>query len=381
MKIVLAVDSFKGSLSSIAVINELYESIERIMGKHEILKVPVADGGEGTVEALVIATNGEYRSISTVNAFGSRIEATYGVIHQDTAVLEMASVAGLAQVPETERDPLLASSRCLGDLIISVMDAGFKKILIGIGGSVSNDGGIGLLSALGAMFYDNNNELLFGRGEDLERVARIDLSGLDRRLSETDISVICDVTNALLGEQGATYIYGPQKGAVGEVLHRLEAGMRQYADAFCRLGIDIASIPGSGAAGGVGAALGCVLNARLERGIDAVLNAVRFDELISGADLVVTGEGRLDGQSVRYGKVPVGITKRCGEKDIPVAIIVGSVSDGWEAIFDLAKCSVFTTIDSPMSLERAMKEAKELLRSASDRMFRFISLLMPGNMR
>jgi glycerate kinase len=375
MKIVLAVDSFKGSLSSIAVINILHDSIERTMGRHEIVKVPVADGGEGTVEALVIATNGEYRSISTVNAFGSQIEATYGVIHHDTAVLEMASVAGLAQVPEKERNPLLASSRCLGELILSVIDAGFKKVHIGIGGSVCNDGGMGMLSALGARFYDDQDELLFGRGEDLESVARIDLSGLDKRLSEVDISVICDVTNTLLGEQGATHIYGPQKGAVGEIMHRLEAGMKRYAEVFAEMGIDIVSMPGAGAAGGVGAALGCVLNARLKRGIDSVLNAVRFDELLVGADLVVTGEGRLDGQSVRYGKVPVGITKRCGEKGIPVAIIVGSVSDGWEAIFELAKCSVFTTIDSPMSLERAMMESRELLKSASDRMFRFINLL------
>jgi glycerate kinase len=374
MKIVLAVDSFKGSMSSMEIIDVLSESIERTLGKQNIVKVPMADGGEGTVEALVTAAGGEYRTVRTVNALGSPIEAAYGIIHEDTAVLEMASVAGLGQLQGGERDPLRASSRSLGDLMVSVMDAGFRKMLIGIGGSATNDGGMGMLTGLGVKFY-NGDELLFGRGEDLACVTRIDMSGLDKRLAETDTTVICDVNNPLLGDTGATYVYGPQKGATREMLMRLETGMKHYADVFAVMGIHIVSVPGAGAAGGVGAALGCVLKAKMQRGIDAVLGAVRFDELIEGADLVVTGEGRLDGQSIQYGKVPAGIAKRCGERGIPVAVTAGGLGDGWEGIYELARCSVMPIVDGPMALDKAMREAKTLMGSAGDRMFRFISLL------
>jgi len=374
MKIVLAVDSFKGSLSSLEIIDLLTESIERTMGPQEIIKVPMADGGEGTVEALVTAAGGEYRTVRTVNALGSPIEAVYGVIDGDTAVLEMASVAGLCQIQAGERNPLLASSRSLGDLMVSVLDAGFRKMLIGIGGSATNDGGMGMLSALGVKFF-GGDALLDGRGEDLERVTRIDMSRLDKRLAETDITVICDVSNPLLGETGATYVYGPQKGATVEMLARLEAGMRHFADMFAVMGIPIVSMLGAGAAGGAGAALGCILRAKMLPGIDAVLDTVRFNELIKDANLVVTGEGRLDGQSVKYGKVPAGIAKRCGEKNIPVAVIAGGLGDGWEGIYELARCSVLPIVDGPMTLDKAMKEAKPLLSSAADRMFRFIGLL------
>jgi glycerate kinase len=376
MKIILAPDSFKGSLTSMEIIEVLAGSIERTLGARQIIKLPMADGGEGTVEALVTAAGGEYRAVATRDALGRPITAAYGVIHGDTALLEMAGVAGLMQLNNSEKDPLLASSRSLGELMASVMDLGYRKMLIGIGGSATNDGGMGMLAALGARFYDGDT-LLYGRGGDLMRVTRVDLSGLDKRLDETEITVICDVSNPLLGETGATYVYGPQKGVAGDILPMLEAGMKRYADLFADLGMDIASMPGAGAAGGVGAALGGVLKAKMRRGIDAVLDAVQFDALLSGADLVVTGEGRLDGQSVRFGKVPAGIAKRCGEKDIPVAVIVGSLGAGWEGIHELARCSVMPIVDGPMPLDVAMQNAKALLQSAGERMFRFIGLLQP----
>lgn len=377
-KIVLATDSFKGTLSSMEIIDELEKSIRKNWGEQEIVKVPVADGGEGTMEALVAATGGEYRQADVTDSYGNVRNVNYGVIHGDMAVIEMAAIEGLGMLDAGKLDPLEASSGSLGEMIVRVLDDGFRKIMIGIGGSASNDGGMGLLRALGVGFTGGGKEL-YGRGRELEKVESIDISGLDKRLKETEISVICDVTNPLLGPNGATYIYGKQKGAVGEIADRLEKGMENYAQRFSGLGVDIVTMRGAGAAGGVGAALGCVLGASLKRGIDAVLDIVRFDELIEGADLVVTGEGRLDSQSVKFGKVPVGVAKRCSVKKIPVAILAGSVGDGWQDVFQVANCSVMTTVDAPMTLEEALANAQSLLRDAADRMFRFIGLMSSDN--
>lgn len=375
MKILLAPDSFKGTFSSEQVIDMLADSIQRNWGGQELIKIPVADGGEGTTQALVIATGGEYRSARVHDALGREIDAEYGVIHDDTAVIEMAAVAGLVQIPPERRDPLALSSRGVGELMAHVLADGFRKILIGIGGSATNDGGMGMLSALGAKFTASGT-ILPGIGQDLETVDAVDLSGLLGALKETDIRVICDVTNPLLGEHGATYVYGPQKGAVGKTAERLEHGMERYAALMNRsLGIDMVSAQGAGAAGGVGAALGCILGAHMENGIELVLETVRFDELLRGVDLVVTGEGRLDGQSVKYGKVPVGIARHCKEKGVPVAIIVGSVGDGWENIFDVADCSIMSTVDAPMKLEEVLSDAQRLFRNAADKMFKFMKLL------
>jgi glycerate kinase len=371
MKIVLAVDSFKGTFSSAEIIEVVDSAIKRIMGENEILKVPVADGGEGTVEAFTIATNGVLKQTMAPNAFGELKTVEYGIIHGDTAVIEMANIAGLM----TKKDPLKASSAGLGVVISHVLNQGYKKMIIGIGGSGTNDGGMGMLTALGAKFYAKGKQLP-GQGKDLIVVDEIDLSGLDKRLEEADISVVCDVTNPLLGEHGATYVYGPQKGAVGEIADRMEAGMKNYADLFLKTcGIDITTEKGAGAAGGVGAALGCVLGAKMNVGIETILDIVGFDRMLDDVDLVITGEGKLDYQSVRYGKGPIGIAKVCGHKNIPVAMIVGSLGEGWEGVYDIAKCSIFTAIDAPMTLDYAIENARRLLISACDRMIRFIDLL------
>lgn len=379
MKIVLAVDSFKGTFSSVEIIETLGASIEKNWGAQEIVKIPVADGGEGTVEALVVATGGEIKKAWIVDSFGTKKEVPYGLIWGETAVLEMAAIEGLGMMRSCDKNPLKTSSHSLGQLLLHVLDCGIKKIMIGIGGSASNDGGMGFLSALGAKFYDEDGHVLNGRGEDLERVSKIDLDQMDSRLKDVEISVICDVTNPLLGANGATFVYGVQKGAVGELAIRLEKGMKHYADAFQRCAnIDIDALPGAGAAGGVGAALGCVLHAKIVSGIDAVLDFVHFDTLIEGADLVVTGEGRLDYQSVKYGKVPVGIAKRCQEYNIPVAIVVGCLGDGWEDVFSVANCSILSTVDKPMELDEAISNAPELLCQAADKLFRMIGLIVPG---
>jgi len=375
MKILLAPDSFKGTFTSVEVIQMLSDSLHKNMGQHEVVKVPVADGGEGTMESLVLAANGVYRKTFAKDAMGKSIHTRYGVIWGDTAVVEIASVAGLTQIPEKERNPMNLSSYGFGELISNIIDDGFKKILLGIGGSATNDGGMGMLTALGAKFY-GNGVLLNGLGEDLEKVDDVDLSCLRKELKEIEMTVICDVTNPLLGEHGATYIYGPQKGATGEMADRLEAGMKHYANVIQeKLVLDICNVPGAGAAGGIGAALGGILNATMKNGIETILEAVHFDDLIQDVTFVVTGEGKLDGQSVKYGKVPVGIARHCQAKGIPVAIIAGVLGEGWEKILEIQKCSVMSTIDYPLQPEDVLKDAKERFISAADRMFRFIGLV------
>jgi len=375
MKILLAPDSFKGTFTSVEVIQMLSDSLHKNLGQHEVVKVPVADGGEGTMESLVLAANGVYRKTFAKDAMGKSIHTRYGVIWGDTAVVEVASVAGLTQITEKKRNPLNLSSYGFGELISNIIDDGFKKILLGIGGSATNDGGMGMLTALGAKFY-GNGVLLNGLGKDLEKVDDVDLSCLRKELKEIEMTVICDVTNPLLGEHGATYIYGPQKGATGKMADRLEAGMKHYANVIReKLGLDICNVPGAGAAGGIGAALGGILNATMKNGIETILEAVHFDDLLQDVTFVVTGEGKLDGQSVKYGKVPVGIAKHCQAKGIPVAIIAGVLGEGWEKILEIQKCSVMSTIDYPLQPEDVLKDAKERFISAADRMFRFIGLV------
>jgi len=377
VKIVLAPDSFKGSLSSAEVIELIAASIGRNWGACDIVRVPIADGGEGTLEALVGATKGRTVATTAMNAYRKAANTRYGVINDDTAVIELAAIAGLADMPGSLQDPLKTTSRGVGEVIRRALEDGYDRLVIGIGGSATNDGGMGLLSALGARFFAGD-ELLFGCGADLERVTRIELESLLPQLRAADIRVICDVTNPLLGPEGATLVYGPQKGASPEVVERLEQGMANYSKVFARqYGIDIASMPGSGAAGGVGAALGSVLGARLCPGIDTVLEAIGFDAFLSGADLVVTGEGRLDGQSVRFGKGVAGIARRCKAQNIPLAILVGSLGEGWEGIREFARCSVMTVIDRPMDASQAIDNAARLISAAADRMFAMIGLLQP----
>ncbi len=378
MKIILAPDSFKGTFSSVEVIDILNDSIKRTLGNHDVIKAPVADGGEGTTEALVMAANGKYRQAIIENSLGEK-NVHYGVIGGDTAIVEMAAVCGITQITEDEKNPLKLSSRALGELMLCAVKDGYRKLFIGIGGSAVNDGGMGMLSALGAKFY-SKGKLLYGRGEELELVDDVDLTKIGMVFKDVNIKVICDVTNPLLGPDGATYVYGPQKGAIGHIAERLERGMENYANTLERcLGRKIRDNAGAGAAGGVGAALEGVLGAEMKNGIDTVLEAIQFDEMLRDADLVVTGEGKLDGQSVDYGKVPVGIARHCEDMGVPVAIIAGMLGDGWEKILELENLSVMGTIESPADMGEISRGAKSRLKNAADRMFRFIGLLNSKN--
>ena len=378
MKLIFAPDSFKGSLSAL----ESCDILERVAGKifpgAETISVPVADGGEGTVDALLRAMGGERISVKVTGPLFEEETAVWGMLPDGrTAVMEMAQASGLPYLPPDRKDPRQATSLGTGEMIADALHRGVRDILIGIGGSATNDGGIGMLTALGARFTDEAGNAVRPVGRAMKDVAHVDFSGLMPELKDTRITVICDVTNPLLGENGATFIYGPQKGAVPEIRDELEAGMTHYAAVVeVAVGHDISKFPGAGAAGGLGAALGGVLGAQLKSGIDAVLDAVDFDRKLEGVDLAVTGEGRIDGQSVRFGKVPVGVAKRCAAKGIPTLAIVGGIGDGAEGLFDLCESTIMTTVSGPMSLEKAMTEAPALYEYAAERLFRAVHIGM-----
>lgn len=378
MKLIFAPDSFKGSLSAVETCNILEGVTQRIFPGAQTLSVPVADGGEGTVDALLRTMGGERMATPVTGPMFEAETAVWGLLPDGkSAVMEIAQASGLPYVPTDKRDPRKATSLGTGQMIADALNKGVRNLLIGIGGSATNDCGIGMLSALGARFTDREGNLVSLVGSALKDVEKADFSGLLPELKETTITVICDVTNPLLGENGATFIYGPQKGATVEIRDELEAGMVHFAQVASEaVGKDIASFPGAGAAGGLGAALGGVLGATLKSGIDAVLEAVDFDGKLEGVSLAVTGEGRIDGQSVRFGKVPVGVAKRCGAKGIPTVAIVGGIGEGAYGLFDFCESTIQTTVTGPMSLEEAMADAPALYEQAAERLFRAIKIGM-----
>lgn len=376
MKIIFASDSFKGSLSATRITQLLQEEAETCFPGMEGVCVPVADGGEGTVDALLLALGGQRRRVQVTGPLGENVWATYGVTSHGVAVMEMAQASGITLLDR--KDPLQATSRGTGEMLAYALQAGAQEILLGIGGSATNDGGMGMLEALGVRFYDADGNILAGCGAALGKVRRVDLAGMLPQVRAAHITVICDVSNPLLGPTGATAVYGSQKGVTPELMPVLEAGMANYAHVLEHtLGCDLAGQPGYGAAGGMGAALGGVLGASLRRGIDAVMDAVNFDGLLEGADLVITGEGCLDRQSIAYGKVIAGIAERADRKGVPVCALVGSMRPGAEAFLEGALShSVMTTVNGVMPLETAMDQAETLYRSAAQRMFRLLRMGM-----
>ena len=372
MKLLFASDSFKGTLSSEQIIRLLNDSANRIFPGCETLGIPIADGGEGTVDAVIAVTGGVIRKVSVHGPLMEKIEAAYGVFHGDSAIIEMAVASGLPMVPEEKRNPLHTTTYGTGELIKDALDHGYRKLSIAIGGSATNDGGMGAMRALGVRFLDKDGKELAGTGSDLGKVADIDVSGLDPLIAESEITVMCDVNNPLTGNNGATYTFGKQKGGTPEILDELEAGMKQYAALMReKLGIDVEELAGAGAAGGLGAALCGYLHGTLKSGIETVLDLIDFDSLLSGVDLVITGEGRMDWQSA-FGKVPSGVGLRCKAKNIPVIAIVGGMGIGAEDIYKFGIDSIVPTINDAMDLGEALERAEELYASAADRTFRII---------
>lgn len=372
MKLLFASDSFKGTLSSKKTAELLSQAAAEIFPDCECAHVEVADGGEGTTDAVLAAVNGSRISISVRGPLGDVTECYYGALDGTRAVMEMAAASGLPLVPDNLRDPRRTSSYGTGEIIADAMAKGYRDISIAIGGSATNDGGMGCMRALGVKFLDGDGKELGGAGEDLIRVRHIDVSGLNPLVKETSFTVMCDVTNPLCGENGATYTFGKQKGGTKEILDELEKGMENYRDVIrSQFGTDLDQIPGAGAAGGLGGGLMVFLNGKLKSGIETVLDLVNFDRKLEGVDLVVTGEGATDWQSV-FGKVMQGVGVHCKKNNVPAVAIVGSMGTGAEDIFEYGIDSIITTVNGIMPLAEALARAEELYLGAARRMFRML---------
>ena len=373
MNFLFASDSFKGTLSSEQTVDLLARAARAVFGEDiRYSGVPVADGGEGTTDAVVAAEHGSWVETTVHGPLMEPVTARYGRLDQHRAVLEMAAASGLPMVPMEKRNPLHTTSYGTGELIRHALDQGFADISIAIGGSATNDGGMGCVRALGVRFLDEAGRELEGRGEDLEKVRSIDVSGLDPRVKNTKITVMCDVTNPLCGPDGATYTFGAQKGATPEIQARLEAGMVNYRDRIRRqFGVNPDAIAGAGAAGGLGAALTVFLGGEMKSGIDTVLDLIDFDRRLEGCDLVVTGEGRTDWQSC-FGKVMQGVGERARAKGVVAVGLSGSLGRDADRIFEHGIASLMTTVDAPMPLEEALGRAEELYYLGAVRMFRFL---------
>ncbi|WP_312688800.1 glycerate kinase [Kosakonia sp.] len=363
MKIVIAPDSYKESLSALDVATAIESGFREIFPTAEYVKIPVADGGEGTVEAMVAATEGRIVKVAVKGPLAEPVEAFYGLSGDEkSAFIEMAAASGLEIVPPAKRDPRVTTSWGTGELIRHALDAGVKHIIIGIGGSATNDGGAGMVQALGAKLLDDKGEQIAPGGAALETLARIDIGELDKRLVECRIEVACDVTNPLTGKEGASAVFGPQKGATPEMIARLDEALGHYAKIIARdLDLDVLHLAGGGAAGGMGAALYAFCKAELRQGIEIVTDALSLDKHVADADLVITGEGRIDSQTV-HGKVPVGVAKVAKRYAIPVIGIAGSLTADVEVVHHHGIDAVFSVIYKVCSLDDALANAGENVR-------------------
>lgn len=372
MKIVIIPDSFKGSASSMEVCNCIEKGILKVFKNAEIKKIPVADGGEGTVDSILYAAGGNIRKIKVRNPEGKIIEAKYGIINKDKAVIEMAEASGITLVDDKNRNPLKYSTYGTGELIKDALNNNIKEILIGIGGSATNDCGIGMANALGYRFLDKNNNELEAYAENMIKVKYIDDGNVDKRIFDIKISAACDVKNPLYGENGATAVYGKQKGVTEENFNILDNGLKNIASVVKeKFNKEIDYIEGAGAAGGLGGGLLAFCNAELKSGIDAVLDIIDFEDKIKDASLIITGEGAIDGQT-KKGKVPVGVARRAN--NIPVIAIVGDIRDGAETVYDLGITSIMPALKRAMPLNEAIKNSKMLIEDAAERALRFMSI-------
>lgn len=359
MKIVVCPDSFKECAPAATVAAAIARGCRTACPAAEVVELPLADGGEGTVAALVAATGGEYASCEVTGPLGTPVTARYGLLGDGvTAVLEMAAASGLELVPPARRDPRVTTTRGTGELVRDALDRGAKRLLLGIGGSATNDGGAGLATALGARLVGHDGHELADGGLALADLARIDSSGLDSRLADVEVRVACDVDNPLLGRRGASAVYGPQKGATPEMVAQLDAALTHYADVVARdLGQDVRDLPGAGAAGGLGAGLVAFCGATLASGIDLMLDAVGFEQHLAAADLVLTGEGRLDEQTLQ-GKTISGVLRRARAAGVPVVALAGAVTGDPAAYREPGLLAAFGITQRPVDLATAFAEAE-----------------------
>lgn len=374
MKIVIAPDSFKGSLSSMQVIEGVKQSARSFFPKAQIIEVPIADGGDGTVEAIVHASDGKIIAATARDPHGRVIDCIYGEAN-GAAIIGMSECSGMALLRVQERNPLTTSTHGTGDLIKKALDDGYANIYLGIGGSATNDAGTGAMQALGLQFFRaDGSEISRMCGTELINVANVDDSNLDPRLKSANITIMCDVTNPLTGRNGATYIYGPQKGGTQQSLDILETGMKSFEVILNDYaGKSVSTMPGAGAAGGIGCGLVCFAGAKLTSGIDAILELVKFDTLIDGANLIITGEGQIDAQSAS-GKVVHGIANYAKKSNIPVVVIAGSIGKGADAVYALGVNTLIALPENPTTLDDCLQNAQSLLGRAADRVFSLIKI-------
>lgn len=353
MKIVIAPDSYKESLSAMEVANAIEAGFREIYPNAEYVKMPVADGGEGTVDAMVAATGGHKISVSVTGPTGKLVMAELGLIYQHTAVIEMAAASGLERISAVERNLLITTTYGTGEMIRAALDLGVKQFIIGIGGSATNDGGAGMLQALGYRLLDQHGRDIPRGGEGLSDLATIDISSADPRLQDCQFKVACDVTNPLTGPMGAAQVFGPQKGADAAMVALLDENLKHYARIVTQeLGTDVEFVPGAGAAGGMGAALLAFMKAELHSGIDIVLAALGLESIIADADLVITGEGRLDSQTIN-GKVPVGVARLAKRHGKPVIAIAGSLSPDVAIVYEHGIDGAFGAVNRVCTLHEA----------------------------
>lgn len=374
VKIVIAPDSYKGCMSAREICDNIEIGLKRAKEELDIVKIPMADGGEGTLETLVEANQGIIINTFAKDPLFRRIRCQYGIINDDTAVIEMSRASGLTLLEEEERNPMFTTTFGTGELILHGLDLGIRKFIIGLGGSATNDGGIGLLRALGIRFLDDNNIEVELNGGGLNLIRDIDISKLDERIKESNFIIASDVDNVMTGTNGAAFVYGPQKGANSLMVQALDRGLRNYCYVINqKLGIDVENIKGAGAAGGLGGGLIAFLNGKIDKGIDIIIKNSNLEESIRDADLVITGEGRMDYQT-QFGKAAYGVGRLARAMNIPVLAICGSLGDGYEELLDNGFSAIFSIADRPMNEGEAMKRSKFLVQNAAENLMRVIKM-------
>lgn len=375
MKIVIAPDSYKGSMTAAEVAEAMARGAKRVWPDASLELVPMADGGEGTVQALVDATGGRLITASVSGPLGGPVEATFGMMGDgETAVIEMAQASGLPLLTPAQRNPLITSTYGTGELIRHALEAGARRLIIGIGGSATNDGGAGMAQALGARLLDGSGQELGPGGAELARLAQIDVSGLDPRLQGFTITVACDVDNPLTGPRGAAAVFGPQKGATPAMVAELDAALGRWAEVIRQdLGRDVEQVEGAGAAGGLGAGLMAFLGATLRRGVEIVVDAVNLGDRLAGADLCLTGEGGTDFQTVR-GKTPMGVARAAKGHGVPVICISGGLGREYQEVYGVGIDAAVSIVPGPIDLSEAIERGAELVEDGTERALRLVAV-------
>ncbi len=373
MKIVIASDSYKDSMTAAQVCAAIQQGLKRILPSSEYQLLPIADGGEGTMQAIANTKRGTFHHVNVEGPLGNMINAELLQI-DDTCIIEVASACGLELLKHDQRNPLITSSFGVGQLIAAALDRNTSKIIIGLGGSATNDGGAGMISALGARFYNNQNELFRPTGGTLNQISHIDLSDVDSRLFHCEIIFASDVSAPLCGENGATYMFAPQKGAKPQDLIDLEQGLLHFDKVLEQInGSSLRSVAGTGAAGGMALPLMSLLNIQVCSGIDVVLDLINFEQSLQGADLVITGEGRVDGQT-QHGKAPTGVAKRAKKYDIPVILLCGALAEGYQAVYEHGIDAVYSATPKVLDLPTAFAQAPINLANLSENVARMLVL-------